>query len=256
MHRATMARVSEKTLVAAAALLRWARSVAVLTGAGVSAESGVPTFRGADGLWEGRPAQQVATPEAFAADPRMVWRFYEWRRGVLARVAPNPGHAVLAAWRSRFAGYTLITQNVDGLHQRAGAADVLELHGNIWKIRCSACGREREDRTVPLPELPPRCSACGGLERPGVVWFGEALPEQIFARAAEAAQRADVFLVVGTSAVVYPAAGLAEAASLSGGRVIEINPEPSALAAVATVELRGPAGELLPRLDALLEGGR
>ena len=236
----------------AAALLRSARRVAVLTGAGVSAESGVPTFRGSGGLWEGRPIEEVASLQGFLADPVRVWRFYEERRRRLIDVRPNPGHEVLARWQKCFERYDLITQNVDGLHQAAGAENVLELHGNIWRVRCLGCGREREDRTVPFPELPPRCEACGGMERPAVVWFGEFLPQDVLQAASRAAEGAEVLLVVGTSAVVYPAAGLVEVTARHGGKVVEVNPDPSALAHAATVQLRGPSGDLLPRLAALV----
>jgi NAD-dependent deacetylase len=241
-------------LVEAARLLRGAKRVAVMTGAGVSAESGVATFRGAGGLWEGRPIEEVATPQGFAADPERVWRFYDERRCKLAEVRPNPGHDVLARWQERFSSYTLITQNVDGLHQAAGAHGVLELHGAIWWVRCWSCGREREERAVPIVPLPPRCESCGGLERPAVVWFGEMLPEDVFAAATRAALAADVLVVAGTSAVVYPAAGLVEMTVSGGGRVIEVNPEASALAHLAHVALRGPSGVILPQLDALLDG--
>ena len=241
------------SLDAAAALLRKARRVVVFTGAGVSAESGVPTFRGAGGLWEGRPVEEVATPRGFAADPVRVWRFYEQRRCNLARCRPNPAHAVLAAWQRRFPSYTLITQNVDGLHEESGARAVLHVHGSIWTVRCTGCGRERHEPAAPLPRVPPRCPACGAMERPGVVWFGETLPEDGLHAASHAAARADVMVVVGTSAVVYPAAGLVQVAASAGAAVIEVNPEASALAHLADVELRGPAGELLPRLDALLD---
>jgi NAD-dependent deacetylase len=239
-------------VVRAADLLREAQRVAVLTGAGVSAESGVPTFRGAGGLWEGHAVERVASPEGLAADPLLVWRFYEQRRQRGVRVAPNPGHAVLARWQDWFAAYTLITQNIDGLHALAGSRDVLELHGNLWWVRCTACGREREERTVPLPELPPHCPSCGAMERPAVVWFGEGLPMDIVERATLAAAQADVLLVVGTSAVVYPAAGLIAVTASNGGRVIEVNPEPSALAHIADIVVRGPSGVVLPEIDALL----
>jgi NAD-dependent deacetylase len=242
-------------LEAAAALLRRARRVVAFTGAGVSAESGVPTFRGAGGLWEGRAVEEVATPQGFAADPEMVWRFYEQRRCNLTRCRPNPAHAVLAAWQRRFADYTLVTQNVDGLHEEAGATAVLHVHGSIWTVRCTRCGRERHEPAAPLPEVPPRCPACGAMERPGVVWFGEMLPEDVLGAATQAARRAEVMVVVGTSAVVYPAAGLVQIAAAAGAAVIEVNPEASALAHLADVGLRGPAGALLPRLDALLAGG-
>jgi len=237
---------------AAAAVLREARRVVAFTGAGVSAESGVPTFRGAGGLWEGRPVEEIASPQGFFADPTKVWRFYEERRANLLRVNPNPAHRTLASWQRRFPSFMLITQNVDGLHQAAGSEAVKELHGSIWTIRCSNCERERVDRTVPLPELPPHCVECCGLERPGVVWFGEQLPGDVMEAAIEAVRACDVLLVVGTSAVVYPAAGLVEIAARSGATVIEANPEASALAHLASVALRGPAGELLPQVATLL----
>jgi len=236
----------------AAERLRRARRVVAFTGAGVSAESGVPTFRGAGGLWEGRPVEEVATPQGFAADPVRVWRFYDERRCNLARCRPNPAHEVLARWQDRFPAYTLVTQNVDGLHEDAGARAVLHLHGSIWALRCTACGRERVERAAPLPELPPRCTGCGEMERPGVVWFGEYLPEEALRAASRAAAATEVLIVVGTSAVVYPAAGLVQTAAAAGAVVIEVNPEASALAHLADVELRGPAGVLLPQLDTLL----
>ncbi len=236
----------------AARLLRSASRVAVLSGAGVSAESGVPTFRGAGGLWEGRHVEEVASPGAFSADPLTVWRFYEERRRNLAPVQPNPAHRVLAAWQDRFAVYTLVTQNVDGLHQAAGSRGVLELHGSIWRVRCTSCGREREERTVPLPELPPRCPACSSLERPGVVWFGEELPHDVVDAAVGAVAACEVLVVVGTSALVFPAAGLVDVAANAGARVVEVNPEESAQSHLADVVLRGPAGEVLPLVEARL----
>ncbi len=244
----------EESVIKAAAVLRGAERVVAFTGAGVSAESGVPTFRGAGGLWEGRPVEQVATPEAFAADPLMVWRFYEQRRINLASRRPNAAHEVLARWQERFASFVLTTQNVDGLHEDAGSRGVLHLHGSIWRVRCLSCSGEREDRTAPFPVLPPRCS-CGGMLRPAVVWFGEALPTEVLENSMAACERCDVLLVVGTSAVVYPAAGLVEVASWAGATVIEVNPQPSALASLAQVALRGPAGELLPRLETALAAG-
>jgi NAD-dependent deacetylase len=162
---------------------------------------------------------------------------------------------VLAAWQERFPNYTLVTQNVDGLHQGAGSRRVVELHGSLWRVRCTGCGREREDRTAPLPELPPRCPECGAMERPDVVWFGEALPAEAFLVAEAAAKVCEVLVVVGTSAVVYPAAGLVAVAAAVGAKVIEVNPEASALAHLADVTLRGPAGAMLPQVDAMLAGG-
>jgi NAD-dependent deacetylase len=229
--------------------LREASSIAVLTGAGVSAESGVPTFRGENGLWKQHRAEQLATPEAFARDPKLVWEWYDWRRSVLAQAKPNPGHYALAGAEARARKLTLITQNVDGLHELAGSRSVLRLHGSIWMLRCLGCGREREDRRTPLPEIPPRCD-CGGILRPGVVWFGEALPANIWREAEKAARSAELFLLIGTSAVVYPAAGLAMMAKASGARVVEINIAETGLSGGIDEFLQGPSGELLPQLMA------
>jgi NAD-dependent deacetylase len=228
-----------------------AKSVAVLTGAGISAESGIPTFRGPGGLWRNYHPHELATPEAFAHDPRLVWEWYDWRRGLIAQAQPNPGHLALVELERRVASergsFTLITQNVDGLHERAGSRSVAKLHGDIWRVRCGGCGREERNEQVPLANLPPRC-ACGGLLRPGVVWFGEMLPQGEWRRAVEASQRAEIFLVVGTSAVVYPAASLIEVAKKAGARVAIINAEPTATDAGADWVLQGQAGEILPRL--------
>jgi NAD-dependent deacetylase len=231
--------------------LRDASSIAVLTGAGVSAESGVPTFRGNNGLWKQYRAEELATPGAFARDPKLVWEWYDWRRGLIADAKPNPGHYALAEAEAeaRARKFTLITQNVDGLHELAGSRNVLRLHGSIWMLRCLECGREREDRRTPLPEIPPRCE-CGGMLRPGVVWFGEALPSKIWQEAEKAAREAELFLLIGTSAVVYPAAGLATIAKSSGARVVEINIAETGLSGSSDEFLRGPSGELLPQLIA------
>ena len=229
--------------------LREASSVAALTGAGISAESGIPTFRGAGGLWREFRAEDLATPEAFARDPRLVWEWYDWRRGLIARAEPNAGHRALAELGRRTGRFTLITQNVDGLHDRAGSRIVLKVHGDIWMVRCTACGRETRDDRVPLPELPPRCE-CGGLLRPGVVWFGEPLPDNVWREAEAATRQAGVFLVIGTAAVVYPAAGLVPLAKAAGAKVIEINLDETPYSAQVDCSLRGRAGELLPELIA------
>jgi NAD-dependent deacetylase len=226
-----------------------ARSVAVLTGAGVSAESGVPTFRDADGLWNQYRVQDLATPSAFARDPKLVWDWYNWRRAVLSEVKPNPGHYALAELEKRIREFTLITQNVDGLHELAGNQNVLRLHGSVWSVRCLACGQETLDKRIPMPDIPPHCD-CGGLLRPAVVWFGEPLPPKIWKAAEAAARSADLFLVIGTSAVVYPAAGLAQLAKSSGARVVEINVAETPLTSEIDEFLQGPSGELLPQLIA------
>ncbi|MFQ5776389.1 MAG: NAD-dependent deacetylase [Terriglobia bacterium] len=221
--------------------------IAALTGAGISKESGLAVFRGQDGLWRQRRPEQLATPEAFARDPRLVWEWYDWRRSVVARAEPNPGHYALVSLERRCQDFTLITQNVDGLHDRAGSERVLKLHGDLWTVRCLGCGAESVNRDVPMRELPPRCR-CGGLLRPGVVWFGESLPAEVLRHALEAARRAQVFLVVGTSAVVQPAASLPLVAKEGGARVVEINPEETPLTPIVDASFRGPSGEQLPRL--------
>ncbi|MGH9862549.1 MAG: SIR2 family NAD-dependent protein deacylase [Candidatus Acidiferrales bacterium] len=233
---------------------RWlaeAERVAVLTGAGISQESGVPVFRGRGGLWGNYRPEELATAEAFARDPRLVWEWYDWRRSVVARAEPNPGHYALVELERRVRDFALITQNVDGLHDRAGSRRVLKLHGDLWMLRCAGCGAEKIDRTVPLPELPPRC-ACGAVLRPGVVWFGEALPSHVLAAAVEAAERSQVFLVVGTSAVVQPAASLPLVAQQAGARVIEVNAERTPLSDVADASFLGAAGRVVPQLVEVL----
>lgn len=229
---------------------RWlgeAERIAVLTGAGISAESGVPVFRGAGGLWRQYRPEDLATPEAFARDPRLVWEWYDWRRSLVAQAQPNAGHRALVELEQRTGDFTLITQNVDGLHDRAGSRRLLKLHGDLWTLRCTGCGRECQDHTVPLPALPPHCE-CGALLRPGVVWFGESLPEEALREAFAAARRAQVFLVVGTSAVVQPAASLPLLAREAGARLVEVNTEETPLTQQVDASFLGPAGDLLPRL--------
>ena len=224
-----------------------ARSVVVLTGAGISAESGLPTFRGPGGLWRNFRPEQLATPEAFHRDPKLVWEWYDWRRQVHAKCEPNPGHHALVELERRCAHFLLITQNVDSLHERAGSRNIIHLHGSLWRVRCLKCGREEVNEQVPLSPLPPVC-ACGGMQRPAVVWFGEALPMDAFGAAVAAAQKAEVLIAVGTSAVVYPAAALPRVALEHGARVIEVNPEATDLSGAADLSLRGLAGEILPQL--------
>lgn len=219
--------------------------IVVLTGAGVSAESGVPTFRGEGGLWEDHRAQELATPEAFSADPELVWRFYAWRRQLVRGCKPNRGHALLAEIERHSADFTLITQNVDGLHQRAGSQQVLEIHGSLWRLRCPRCGQRWQDLAVPLEELPPRCPHCDSIARPDVVWFGEALDDRLLQASMEAAARAGTFLVVGTSGLVHPAAGLPLLAQRAGGRLIEFNLEQTPLTARADQVWQGPASSQL-----------
>jgi NAD-dependent deacetylase len=227
--------------------LEQAESVAVLTGAGISAESGIPTFRGAGGLWKDYKPEDLATPEAFARDPKLVWEWYDWRRGLIAKAVPNAAHKALVQVEIRKPRFTLITQNVDGLHDLAGSGKILKLHGDIWRMLCTTCGANFPNRRVPLPRIPPHC-ACGGMARPGVVWFGEPLPEGMMKEAEHAAAAAEVFLVIGTSAVVFPAASLIPYAKQAGARVIEINTEPTTATAIVDCALHGLAAELLPKL--------
>jgi NAD-dependent deacetylase len=233
----------------AAEALRRARYVCVLTGAGISAESGIPTFRDAlTGLWAKFRPEELATPEAFERDPETVWSWYEWRRQLIREAQPNAGHLALAELARRVPGFTLVTQNVDGLHQRAGSRDVLEYHGNILRDRCTVeqivAQRSEDTRRAALP----RCAACGGLLRPDVVWFGESIPAGPMNVAAAAAEECDVFLSVGTSSLVYPAAGLAEVALRRRATVIEINPNETDLSPHSHLVLRGPSGQILPAL--------
>ncbi len=232
-----------------AGLLRLKPRIAVLTGAGISAESGIPTFRGKDGLWKEFRAEELATPEAFFRDPRLVWEWYDWRRGIIGSKNPHPGHYVLANWEKIFPDFILITQNVDGLHRKAGSGNILELHGNIWEMRCTREGTILENRQTPLPEIPPRCSACGALLRPNVVWFGEALPAETLEQATAASSSCDLMFVIGTSAYVQPAASLPLLAAQNGAKIIEINPEPTPLSASADFAFQAAAGEALPEID-------
>lgn len=254
---------------AAVVRLKNARRVFVLTGAGMSAESGVPTFRGDGGLWRNHRAEELATPEAFRRDPKLVWEWYGWRQGVVGKCAPNAGHEALARAPGRFERLTLVTQNVDGLHEMAGSRDVVEMHGNIWKARCAeevtpqgaaarkahpdgsdtARWRTLVDFTAEGVAMPPLCS-CGGLLRPHIVWFGEALDEGVLGRAFAEAENAEVLISVGTSGVVYPAAMLPRIAADTGATVIEVNPHETPASSLATFVLRGGAAEILPRLFA------
>jgi NAD-dependent deacetylase len=238
----------EARVALAAQVLDRARRVCVLTGAGISAESGIPTFRDAlTGLWSQFKAEELATPEAFERNPQLVWEWYEWRRELVRGAEPNAGHRALAALAHRVPELTLVTQNVDGLHQRAGSEQVLEYHGNILRDRCTVEGVVVQRPKRSATGLP-RCPACGGLLRPDVVWFGEAIPRRPMLEAAIAADTCDVFVSVGTSSLVYPAAGLAETALRRGATVIEVNPNPTDLSDAVQIVLTGPAGRILPEL--------
>jgi NAD-dependent deacetylase len=236
--------------------LRHARHVVVFTGAGVSAESGIPTFRDRQtGLWEKFDAEQLATARAFEQDPALVWGWYEWRRQLVQLAEPNPGHHAIAAMARRVARLTLVTQNVDDLHERAGSPRVLHLHGCIGRPYCVACTREHPmPQAAPLASEggkslePPRCQHCGARVRPGVVWFGECLPKPLWEEAVEATRECDAFLCVGTSSVVEPAAGLTRAAIAAGSFTIQINIDRTHLDDWVTLNLRGPAAVMLPHL--------
>jgi NAD-dependent deacetylase len=236
--------------------LRKARRVVVLTGAGVSAESGVPTFRDKQtGLWEKFDAMELATPTAFQRDPALVWGWYEWRRATVLRAQPNAAHRAIAAMAELVPTFTLVTQNVDDLHERGGSRQVTHLHGELASPYCEACHQVHElSRAAPaLPEggcriEPPRCTACGGRVRPGVVWFGESLPELEWLTAKDATQQCDLFMCVGTSALVQPAASLTTIATRAGAVTIQVNLNPTDIDSAVTHALRGPAGDVLPRL--------
>jgi len=221
---------------------------AVLTGAGISAESGVPTFRGRQGLWKKFQPEQLATMEAFLASPEVVWEWYNWRRELISDVQPNPGHHALKEMEEFFEEFTLITQNVDNLHRLAGSSRILELHGNIYRNKCADCGFVLDDDMDIDPADIPTCDKCGGRVRPDVVWFGEMLPGEVIEQAFFEAERADVFLSVGTSALVQPAASLPLVAKRGGATLIEINPERTPLSDLADFSFQAKSGELLPDL--------
>jgi len=225
-----------------------ARHITVLTGAGISADSGVPTFRGADGLWRNFRAQDLATPEAFERNPQLVWEWYNWRRESIATKQQNPAHIALVELERRIHdAFWLITQNVDGLHRTAGSQRLSEIHGNIWKVRCTVCGVISDNHEIPLPALP-TCPLCHALLRPHIVWFGESLWEEDLRRCHQAIQGCDLFLVIGTSGVVYPAAGFASVAKEVGALVIEINLESTPQSDLVDLSLQGRAKDLVPLL--------
>jgi NAD-dependent deacetylase len=228
-----------------------AASVLVLTGAGVSAESGVPTFRGGGNTaaWKGLPFDVISSAEMVQRDLPGVWEWFDYRRDLLKGLQPNPGHAAIARWQRRFADFTLVTQNIDGLHQKAGSSKVIELHGNIWRTRCISCGSRQE--FSPAEKRPVACIDCGDVVRPDVVLFGELLPAGAFGRAAEKAAHCELCFVAGTSALVYPAASLPEIAKAAGAYVCEVNPERTPLSDVCDEVLTGKAGEILPLFELL-----
>ena len=234
----------------AAQALASARNVVAMTGAGISAESGIPTFRGAGGLWEGFRAEELATPEAFASDPELVWRWYRWRRDICQKASPNPAHLALVALESLFEDFLLVTQNVDGLHPRAGSRKLIEIHGNIDTARCTSCSSIMPvDAATSLPgSAVPACPACRANVRPHILWFGEMYWPGTLDRAMQAAARADAVLVVGTSAQVWPPAQVALQAQRRGATLIDVNPQATEVSEAADAFLHGKAGDLVPAL--------
>ncbi|MCK4596038.1 NAD-dependent deacylase [candidate division WOR-3 bacterium] len=219
----------------------------VLTGSGVSAESGIPTFRGKDGLWKNFRAEELATKSAFEKNPKLVWEWYDWRRQIINKARLNRAHLAIARLEKMFEQFFLITQNVDGLHSRAGNKKLAELHGNIWRLRCTTCGKVSFNVDVPLKEIPPICK-CSGILRPDIVWFGESLQERNLAKTYASTSECDVMLVVGTSGIVYPAASIPFIAKDRGARIIEVNLEETPITQIADVSIFSKAGEILPKL--------
>jgi NAD-dependent deacetylase len=224
-----------------------AKSVTVLTGAGISADSGVPTFRGADGLWKNYRAEELASPEAFERDPKLVWEWYNWRRELISTKSPNAAHIALVELEKQIDRFWLITQNVDGLHPAAGSKKLSEIHGNIWKVRCADCGRVEGNHDVPIAILP-HCTTCRGLLRPHIVWFGESLDSEDLRNCYEALRSCDLFLIIGTSGIVYPAASFGPVAKEQGAFVAELNLDPTPNSGLVDVTVQGRAKDLVPEL--------
>jgi NAD-dependent deacetylase len=246
--------IMKNLIKSAAEILRETLSVAVLTGAGVSAESNIPTYRDKDGLWNQVQAQDLATLEAIAKNPATVWEWYSHRQQMMLKCEPNEGHKALVRMENYFPEFTLITQNIDGLHQRAGSRNILELHGNIMKARCM----KEEDRVfdyITGDNYLPKCENCGSLIRPHVVWFGEMLDSEVIGKATGVSENCEVFIIAGTSAAVYPAAGLPLIALRNGARLIEVNMEDTPITSFADISIRGKSGEILPEIMKLVEGG-
>jgi len=226
--------------------MRHARSVSVLTGAGVSAESGIPTFRGAGGIWQKYDYRKLATPQGFDEDPRLVWEWYQLRQREMLKARPNPAHMIIAEMESFYPEFSVLTQNIDGMHRRAGNRRILELHGNIWRMKCVRDGL-MVSMDSPVEEIPPLCQ-CGSFMRPDVVWFGEQLSSEVMDEASRIARESEIMFVIGTSAMVFPAAALPVLTKNAGGLVVEVNIEPTDVTSYADASVFGPAGELLPAL--------
>jgi len=237
----------EKEISALKNAIKGAERVTVLTGAGISAESGVPTFRGEGGLWRNHDVMELATPYAFERDPELVWEFYNWRRDLISKLTFNPAHKALVDLERIKPSFTLISQNVDGLHLLAGSKNLLEIHGNLWKVRCTRCNEITLDLSPDMGPLP-KCKTCGSLLRPHVVWFGESLDGELLNRAVDASKNCDIMLVIGTSSVVQPASSLAFQAKDGGAIVAEINLEATPNSQFMDFAFHGKAGEIVPRL--------
>lgn len=222
-------------------------AVTILTGAGISADSGVPTFRGAEGLWENHRPEELASPEAFARNPKLVWEWYNWRRELIAAKQPNPAHTALVELENKVNHFWLITQNVDGLHPLAGSRCLSEIHGNIWKVRCTQCGQVQFNHDVPIAILP-KCSTCEGLLRPHIIWFGESLNPEDLQKSFDALRNCEVLLIIGTSGVVYPAASFGPIAKENGAFVAEVNLDPTPNSDLVDLAIQGHAKDLVPEI--------
>jgi NAD-dependent deacetylase len=238
-------------LSSATHFIRNADHLIALTGAGISKESNVPTFRGKDGLWRQYNAMDLATPQAFAQNPKLVWEWYTWRQDLISKCQPNPAHLTLAEWEKRGILKTVITQNVDGLHRQAGSGKVLEVHGEIWRVKCTACSY-RTRLSEPAIGIP-TCPDCGANLRPDVVWFGESLPSTIMDAVFSQLEQADAIIVIGTSALIQPSASFPFIVKRRGGRVFEVNVEATPLTPITDVHLKEKAGVILPQLNSLLQ---
>lgn len=238
----------EKEIARAYELIRDSEAVTVLTGAGISSESGIPTYRGQEGLWRNYSPQELATAEAFSRDPKLVWEWYDSRRAVMKDAKPNPGHFAVTTLERKKKDFTLITQNIDGLHLVAGTRNVIELHGSLWEIRCVKCDRVEKNYQVPLPELPPKCARCDEPMRPNTVWFEEIIPMERIDRSLFAIERSDLVLIIGTSGVVEPAASMGLIAKKSEKAVVEINIEVTPGTGLYDASILGKSGEVLPLL--------
>lgn len=227
--------------------LAQAKSLLVITGAGISAESGIPTFRGADGLWKNYRAEELATLDAFERDPATVWQWYDWRRGIIGKAEPNLGHLAIKELEDMFENFLLITQNVDGLHGRTGIKNIVEIHGNLWRTRCTREGKISMLMDVPLKSIPPKCD-CGAVLRPDVVWFGESIPSYALELSFNVLEQCDALIVIGTSGVVYPVASFPQTVKDNGGYVVEVNVEPTPISSIANASLYGNSGDILPMI--------